>query len=67
MLPVLGDDLESAVPELSATTAPKAAGDAKPEAEKLLKLNITCTRAWPAAQICVNAPAEPPKAARRSR
>jgi AsmA protein len=67
MLPVLGDDLESAVPELSAATPPKAAGDAKPEAEKLLKLNITCTRVWPAAQSCVNAPAEPPKAARRGR
>jgi AsmA protein len=67
LLPVLGDDLESAVPELNATTPPKNAGDAKPEIERPLRLNITCTRAWPAAQTCINAPVEPPKAARRGR
>jgi AsmA protein len=68
MLPVLGDGLESAVPELNAATPAKPAAEAKPEAEKQLKLNVTCTRAWPAAQTCVNAPPEQlPKAARRSR
>lgn len=66
MLPVLGDGLETAVPELNAAPV-TAAAEAKVDAEKPLKLNVTCTRVWPAAQICVNEPAVPPKAARRVR
>jgi AsmA protein len=67
MLPVLGDGLVSALPELNAADPPNGAADAKPAAEKPLKLNINCTSAWPAAETCVNAPPELPKPARRSR
>jgi len=59
MLPVLGDGLESALPELNAQDDSKAIADAKPEVDKLLKLNLSCTRSWPSQQTCVNAIAEP--------
>jgi AsmA protein len=65
MLPVLGDGLDAAIPELLA--APTAASQATLETAKELKLNVICTRVWPAPQSCVNAAVEPTKTSRRGR
>lgn len=64
MMPVLGDGMEQAVPEL--LPAPSVAGDAaKPAVERPLKLNVTCTRAWPNPQVCTSAAPEAAKPAHR--
>jgi AsmA protein len=70
MMPALGDGLETAVPELrsatpSATEAAKTAVSTLPN--KILKLNVTCTRTWPAPQTCVAAAPEDTKPVRRKR
>jgi AsmA protein len=65
MVPVLGDGLDAAIPELLATPTPVS--QPQQEAAKQLKLNVTCTRVWPAPQSCVNATVEPTKASHRRR
>jgi hypothetical protein len=66
-MPALGDGLDAAIPELQVATVAPVAKDAKPVAEKPLKVNVTCTRTWPNAQVCVNAAPETSKPARRKR
>jgi AsmA protein len=63
MLPVLGDGLEAAIPELLVSPTPSS--QPQQEVAKQLKLNVTCTRVWPAPQSCVNAAVEPAKTSRR--
>jgi hypothetical protein len=55
-LPPLGDGLQQGLPELATTAAGRQ-----------IKIDLTCTRLWGAAQTCVGSLPSPPKRGRRRR